>query len=294
MEKKINLKIDTALEGKEIRSILRSNMELSASIIKELKKTENGIMLNGEKVFVDRCVKIGDELVISIADMGSKNIVPVNIPLDILYEDEEIIAVNKPGTMPTHPSQNHYYDTLANGIMYYFKDVDFTFRAITRLDRETSGVVIVAKNPLSAQILGNQMKKKEIQKEYIAVVNGVPEPQSGVIDAPIKRKGQSVMLRCVAIDGKEAITEYAVEEEGKGFSLVRLKPLTGRTHQLRVHMSYNGTPIYGDDLYGAPQKSERTRLHCRSVTFLHPVSKEKIKVEAPVPFDMEKLFELLY
>ena len=294
MDKKISLKIDITLDGKEIKHILRNDMGLSASIIKGLKKSEDGIMLNGERVFVDRRVKCDDKLVISITDGQSENIVPVNIPLNILYEDGEIIAVNKPGTMPTHPSQNHYYDTLANGIMYYFGDADFTFRAITRLDRETSGVVIIAKNPLSAQILGNQMKNKEIQKEYIAVVNGVPEPKSGVIDAPIKRKEQSVMLRCVALDGKEATTEYGVEKECKGFSLVRLNPLTGRTHQLRVHMSYIGTPIYGDDLYGASQKNERTRLHCRSVTFLHPVTKEKVKVEAPMPFDMEKMFELSY
>lgn len=294
MDKTIRLKIIPTLAGKEIKYILRNHIGLSASIIKQLKKSEKGIMLNGERVFVDKCVKNGDELVISIADSASESIVPVNIPLDILYEDDEVLVVNKSGTMPTHPSQNHYSDTLANGIMYYFRNVDFTFRAITRLDRETSGIVVIAKNPLSAQILGNQMKNKEIQKEYIAIVNGVPNPKNGVINAPIKRKEESLILRCVAPDGKKSITEYSVEKEHKGFSLVKLTPETGRTHQLRVHMSYMNTPIYGDDLYGAPQKNERIRLHCRRVSFLHPVSNESITVEASLPLDMEKLFELLY
>lgn len=291
MIKKLDLKIDYDLSGCKIKYILRNHIGLSASIIKSLKRTEDGIILNGERVFVDRVVKFGDDLSISIHDRQSKHIVPVYIPIDILYEDDDILAVNKPHSMPTHPSQNHYEDTLANGIMYYFQNTDFTFRAITRLDRDTSGVVIVAKNPFSAQILGEDMKNKKMNKEYIAVVNGTPNPEKGRISAPIKRREKSVMLRCIAPDGKEAITDYFVEKTYNGLSFVKLHPLTGRTHQLRVHMSYIGTPIYGDDLYGAPQKNERTRLHCREVRFLHPVKRTEVVITAPLPKDISKMFD---
>lgn len=291
MEKNIIVKIDKVLHGRDIKYILHNHMELSSTLVKRLKRTDNGILLNGEAVNVLRTVCAGDELVLTFYDESSDNIVPKNIPICILYEDEDIIAVNKPRSMPTHPSFNHYEDTLANGIMYYFRDKDFTFRAITRLDRDTSGVVLVAKNPLSAQILSDDMKNKKINKEYIAVVNGVPEPLYGTVSAPIKRRESSVMLRCVAPDGREAITEYEVEKAFGGLSLVKLRPVTGRTHQLRVHMSFIGTPIYGDDLYGASQMEEETRLHCRRISFFHPMTKEKITVTAPIPDDIKILIE---
>lgn len=291
MEKKIIVKIDKVLHGRDIKYILHNHMELSSTLVKRLKRTDNGILLNGEAVNVLRTVCAGDELVLTFYDESSDNIVPKNIPICILYEDEDIIAVNKPRSMPTHPSFNHYEDTLANGIMYYFRDKDFTFRAITRLDRDTSGVVLVAKNPLSAQILSDDMKNKKINKEYIAVVNGVPEPLYGTVSAPIKRRESSVMLRCVAPDGRDAITEYEVEKAFGGLSLVKLRPVTGRTHQLRVHMSFIGTPIYGDDLYGASQMEEETRLHCRRISFFHPMTKEKITVTAPIPDDIKILIE---
>lgn len=291
MEKNIIVKIDKVLHGRDIKYILHNHMELSSTLVKRLKRTDNGILLNGEAVNVLRTVCAGDELVLTFCDGSSDNIVPKNIPICILYEDEDIIAVNKPRSMPTHPSFNHYEDTLANGIMYYFRDKDFTFRAITRLDRDTSGVVLVAKNPLSAQILSDDMKNKKINKEYIAVVNGVPEPLYGTVSAPIKRRESSVMLRCVAPDGREAITEYEVEKAFGGLSLVKLRPVTGRTHQLRVHMSFIGTPIYGDDLYGASQMEEETRLHCRRISFFHPMTKEKITVTAPIPDDIKILIE---
>ena len=291
MNKKITVKIDKDLNGCDIKSILRNHIRLSSTLLKRLKRTDNGILLNGEAVNVLRTVCAGDELVLTLCDENSDNIVPKNISICILYEDEDIIAVNKPRSMPTHPSHNHYEDTLANGIMYYFKDMEFTFRAITRLDRDTSGVVLVAKNPLSAQILSDEMKNKRIHKEYIAVVNGVPELRCGTISVPIKRRENSVMLRCAAPDGREAITEYEVEKTFGGLSLVRLRPVTGRTHQLRVHMSYMNTPIYGDDLYGAPQKNEQTRLHCNKISFYHPLTKEKITVTAPIPKDITILIK---
>ncbi|MBR2878602.1 MAG: RluA family pseudouridine synthase, partial [Clostridia bacterium] len=166
---------------------------------------------------------------------------------------------------------------------------NFTFRAITRLVRDTSGVVLIAKNPLSAANLSDDMKSGRIKKEYAAVTCGVPNPPKGRIDAPIKRLRESVILRCVSADGKEAVTDYETISVSGGLSLVRLYPLTGRTHQLRVHLSHIGTPIYGDDLYGAPQKNESTRLHCRKITFIHPHTKSETVLEAPLPQDMTDL-----
>jgi len=286
MDKIIRLKIDSSSNGKTVKDILLNNMGLSMGVIRGLKQIPDGIMLNNKSVYVTKTVSENDILVVSIKDKQSPNIVPSEITLDILYEDDEIIALNKPREMPTHPSHNHHNDTLANGLVNYFKDKTFTFRAITRLDRDTSGIVLVAKNSISAQILGEDIKNKKIEKEYIAVVNGIPPEGSGVISEPIKRAKEGIILRCVAPDGKEAITKYNVVKNVKDLTLLSLIPITGRTHQLRVHLSYIGTPIYGDDLYGAPQINEKTRLHCRKIRFTHPVSKQKMEIEAPVPADV--------
>ncbi len=289
MNKTIILNITEDMNGKEIKEILSSYLKLSKEIIKQLKTKDDGILLNGEKAYVIKRVSTSDNLTVNIREKFMDNIPPSDIPIDILYEDEDILAVNKPRSMPTHPSLNHYTDTLANGVMYYYKDLPFTFRAITRLDRDTSGVVLIAKNILSAHLLGVEMKYKRIKKNYIAVVNGKLKDKEGIISAPIKRAKEGIMLRCVAPDGKEAVTEYKVISEGENLSLVTLSPLTGRTHQLRVHMSHIGHPIYGDDLYGAPQKNERLRLHCREITFIHPFLKREIKIEAPLPEDISNL-----
>lgn len=265
-------------------------MGISAALIRKLKNTPGGIKLDGKSVFVTEDVVCGQEIELTFYDGNSQNIEPKDIPLSIIYEDEDIIVLNKPRSMPTHPSQRHYDDTLANGVMYYFKDRNFTFRAITRLDRDTSGLVLVAKNAFAAQRLGDDMKDKKIHKEYIAAVNGVPSPESGRISAPIKRVEKSTILRLVAPDGKEAITDYEVIKTKNNISLVRLYPLTGRTHQLRVHMSHIGTPIYGDDMYGAEQMNEQTRLHCISLSFTHPISRKELTLSAPIPNDINELF----
>ncbi len=285
-EKKLTLPIDDALQGKTVRWILRRYLELSAGLVKQLKETERGICLSGESVRVNRLVQAGECLVLTVTETDSPNISPVPMPLSILYEDEDVLAVNKPGGMPTHPSQNHHTDTLANGVMAYFQERAFTFRAITRLDKDTSGAVLIAKHTLSAYRLSDAMQKNLIQKEYLALVNGIPEPENGVISLPIGRREGSVILRCVSPEGKPAVTEYETVKAGEGTALVRLRPITGRTHQIRVHLSHRGNPIVGDDLYGAPQTEERVHLHCRRLTFPHPETKELITVTAPLPRDM--------
>lgn len=287
--KTIIINIDEKLNKKRVGYVLERHTGLSSTLVKRLKRIENAVTLNGKSVTMVDTVNIGDVLVVEIHDRKSQNILPVDIPLDILYEDEDIIAVNKPRSMPTHPSHNHRRDTLANGIMYHLKGKCTAFHAITRLDRDTSGVVLVAKNAFTAKLLTDDIQVGRIHKEYFAVLDGVPIEKSGTISAPIARIRQNSMLRHVSSDGKKAITQYEVEKKNNRFSLVRLIPMTGRTHQLRVHMSYIGTPIYGDGLYSAAQEGERTRLHCCKVSFCHPINKQQLTIVAPIPEDMTDL-----
>ncbi len=290
MVRKLECKIDKELAGRQVRYILRNHLGLSVTLLRRLKTKPDGILLNGNPVWQNTKTEEGDVLLLTIRDAPSAHIVPVDLPLDILYEDEDILCVNKPGNMPTHPSQNHHDDTLANAVMYRYRSGNFTFRVITRLDRETSGVVLIAKHALAAQALSRDMQNGEIQKEYIAAVCGEPKADEGCIHAPIGRQKDSVILRCVTPDGKAAETEYAILEKKEGLSLLSVKPKTGRTHQIRVHMKHMGTPIFGDGLYGEEREGERTRLHCRKICFMHPVLHEPMEIIAPLPQDISVLF----
>ena len=284
--RKFTLKISSDFEARDIKFILQNHYRLSSGLITRLKKG-SGITLNGEKAYVTKQVKGGDVLTVTIPEKNSENIVPNNIPLDILYEDEDILAVNKPYNMPTHPSIGHFENTLANAVAYYYRDIPFTFRAVTRLDRDTSGIVLIAKNSLACDMLSRGMRQQHFYKEYLAVCVGVPFPKSGRINAPIARSSEGIIKRCVIESGKEAISDYAVIDEFNSLSLLRLVPRTGRTHQLRVHLAHLGTPIFGDFLYGTPIENERLRLHCRRLNFLHPVTRQKMDIIAAVPPDMD-------
>lgn len=286
MKKEIEIIIEKESDGKKIEHILKVKAGLSETLIRRLKRTDGGILLNGKPAKVIEKVSFGDVVKVTVMEKGSLNITPVKTLLDIIYEDEDILAVNKPRSMPTHPSKGHREDTLANGVIYYLGKGS-KFHVITRLDRDTSGVVLIAKNPISAAFLTDEMKNGRIVKEYIAVVNGVMNPQDGIISAPIKKKNETGILRCVSPDGKEAVTKYKTVKIEDGISLVNLFPVTGRTHQLRVHMAHMNCPIYGDSLYGAPQKVERTLLHCKKISFMHPVTKENISITAPLCVDIK-------
>ena len=287
MDKKIVIPITRELHGKRIKYILSFEMGISSTLLKRIKRS-GGILLNGEEVSVIREVYEGQELMVTVPERTGKEIIPANLSLDILYEDEDMIAVNKPRNMPTHPSPGHHTDTLLNALAHYFEG-RVRVHAITRLDRDTSGVVLLAKNALSAKILTDEIQAGEIGKEYVAIINGCPEKKEGKISAPIKKREDSAGLQCISPDGKEAVSEYRVEQTENGLSMVSLFPKTGRTHQLRVHMSHLGCPIFGDDLYGAPQGKERIRLHCKKISFLHPIRKEKMEISAPMPEDMNLL-----
>ena len=286
MGKEIEIKIDSSLHGHRIEYVLEKELKISSSLIKRLKRMPDGIILNGARAMVIEKVSEGDILSVNIKGRETGNIVPANIPIDIIWEDNDILVLNKAGNISIHPSKTHKTDTLANGVIYHTGSRE-AIHIITRLDRETSGVVLVAKNPQAAAILTEDMKKGKIKKEYIAIVNGVPEVLTGEIDAPIKKKDEKSSLRCVADDGKRAITLYSVAEKTDKFALVNLYPFTGRTHQLRVHLSYIGHPIYGDNMYGAPQTGERVRLHCHKLTFNHPTTGECAVFTGDIPEDFK-------
>lgn len=276
---------DNKYSGHDIKYILKDLWGFSENLITLLKKGD-GILLNGKKAFVTKVVSFGDVLKITLPEESSDTIIKSAIPLSVLYEDEDIILVNKPHNMPTHPSVGHYEDTLANAVMHYFCDIPFKFRAITRLDRDTSGVVLIAKNIVAADRLSKELLLGKIKKEYAALLVGVPAPQKGRIDAPIKREKEGIIKRCVSPDGKPSVTDYEVIKTKDNLSLVRLLPKTGRTHQLRLHLAYIGTPIYSDFLYGTEVPNERLRLHCRRLEFIHPFSGKPMKITAPLPDDM--------
>lgn len=282
--KEIIVKIDEDLSGKTVKEILFSHLKFTSKLVTKLKVTK-GIWLNDELVTVRKVLEKDDILKILLKSQNSQNIIPNDIPLNIVYEDEDMLVVNKPANMPTHPSMGHFEGTLANAVMYYFKDTDFTFRAVNRLDRNTTGLLVIAKNQYAANYLNQQITNRDIKKIYMAICCGKIENSYGVVEAPIKRESDSVIKRVVASDGQYAKSEYWVVNSRDGFSLVKLRPHTGRTHQLRVHMAYINAPIYSDFIYGKEIEGERTRLHCYSMELKRPSDGKTVVFSAPIPDD---------
>lgn len=283
MNRVLTYEITAEQAGTKIGDFLR-RAGYSRHVIIHLKKTENGILLNGEWAYVGQFLKEGDHLEIRIIESeSSEQIVPAELPLDIIYEDEDLLIINKPADMPIHPSINNYDNTLANALMWYYqqKGETFVYRCINRLDRDTTGLLIVAKNMLSGGILSDMSKKREIHREYLAIAEG-EVPQEGVIDAPIARKEESVIERCVDFEkGDRAVTHYWRLDYRNGYSLVRLKLETGRTHQIRVHMKYIGYPLTGDYLYNPDYRIlDHQALHSWKLAFRHPVTGAQMQFKA--------------
>lgn len=284
--------------GVLLRSYLKK-LHISGKQVAHLKGIENGIQVNGEHVTVRFILHEGDIINLDMEDKTGSEAVKANcLPISVLYEDNGIVVCNKPPFMPTHPSHGHYDDTLANALAYYYKDKPFVFRPVNRLDRNTSGVVMVAKDPRSASVMYTEMLGRRINKEYIAVVDGEFSGE-GMIEKPLRRTKESIIVREVCQIGEEgaqyAKTEYRVLAFGNGMSTVILKPLTGRTHQLRVHLASIGHPIVGDDLYGKESsKINRQALHALSVVFNRNYSTEPdtVSVTAPIPDDMAELVRM--
>lgn len=276
-------------------SVLRFLLEqgYSQSLIRQLKNEENGITVDGKTVYTNYILKSGEILSINLVEKeSSEHIVPTSMPIHIQYEDEHILVVNKEAGVPIHPSQGNFDNTLANGIAFYFKEKGepFIYRAINRLDRDTTGLLILAKNPLSACILSDMVRKREIHRRYLAIACG-KTPLEGVIDAPIARVDGSTIERQVdEVRGEPARTRYKrlFYDEATDHSLVGLCLETGRTHQIRVHLKHIGHPLPGDFLYHPDYRYiNRQALHSFRLDFLHPVKKEPLSFEAPLPEDMK-------
>ena len=270
-----------------------------------LKKDPKSIWVNGICVFQNAILREGDVLEVQIREAESSDgILPVELPLAIVYEDEDLLVINKPAGMPIHPSLHNYDNSLGNALAWYFKKQDkpFVFRCINRLDRDTSGLTIVAKHMVSGAILSHMVaaKSKEgleaegIHREYLAIVEGHVTPEHGVIDAPIGRADGSIIRRCVRKDGAPSRTVYETLQTTGRFTLLRLCPQTGRTHQLRVHMAHLGYPLAGDWLYGTEDHAliARPALHSYELMFTQPITGEPLHFTAPIPEDMQRLLAL--
>lgn len=259
-----------------------------------LKSQPESVLVNGNPVFMTHLMQSGDTLEIRLSEEeSSEHIDPVELPLDILYEDEDLMVVNKTAGMPIHPSQNNRDNSLGNALAWYFarQNRPFVFRCINRLDRDTSGLTIIAKHVVSAGILSAMVAAKGeggIRREYLAIASGNVTPTGGTIDAPLGRKDGSIIERCVDFEkGESAVTHYRVLHTKNGHSLLSLLLETGRTHQIRVHMKYLGFPLIGDYLYN-PDMSHMSRqaLHAYKLDFHHPITGEPMSFTAPLPEDM--------
>ena len=282
-------------DGRLIRDHLRM-LGVSGRLSARLKQREDGILLNGRRVTVRAVLHTGDVLELGIEEKEPPlHVVPRDIPVDVLMETPHLLVVNKASNTPTHPSHGHYEDTLANALAFRFGSDDAPFRPrfINRLDRNTTGIVLVARHALSAAALHAAMAEGRIQKSYLALVQG--RASSTVIKSGIRRRQQSVIFRevCSVEEGDYAETAVELLAANDDFSLVRLVPKTGRTHQLRVHMAWIGHPLLGDELYGDGAGMTRHALHAACLTFPLHGSGEAVTVRAPLPQDMKEKIALL-
>ena len=284
-----------------VRQVVTGKFNISYNLLLKLKKN-NKILLNGCSTYLDKEIIDGDSITISIDfEEDNSNIVPTKMDLSILYEDEYLLIIDKPAGIPVHPSIIHFEDSLSNGVKYYFDTINLhkKIRPVNRLDRNTSGIVIFAKNEYIHDMLSKQMQNKQFKKEYIAICEGIFDKKQDTINAPIARKIDSIIERCVSPNGDVAITHYSVLKEfcknNETFSEVLVNLETGRTHQIRVHMSHIGHGIIGDELYGYVDENliNRQALHAYSLSFNQPRTKENLEFKAELPNDIKNLIEKL-
>lgn len=320
MERILSWTIAQDQAGMTIEKYLRAR-GCSHHVLTHLKRTERGILYNGIRAFSNQKLKTDDHLEIHlIEEESSERIAPVDLPLDIVYEDEDLLVVNKASDTPIHPSMNNHGNTLANAVMHHYdqQGISFVYRCINRLDRDTSGLLIIAKNMWSGAVLSQMSADREIHREYLTIVEGVL-PESGTIDAPIARAEGSALMRCVdEVRGERAVTHFqrlavfpAVpskaprsmtsspsstsscrnDDQMHMLSLASVRLETGRTHQIRVHMKYLGHPLIGDFLYnpGSMELIGRQALHSHRLTFRHPITGEILDFTCQMPEDMARL-----
>lgn len=292
-------------EGMVLRTVLQSRMAVSRTLMSRLKLTEQGIMVNGERVYINLHVRAGDVVQVRMEEERSDDIMPQDLSIEIMHEDDELIIVNKEAGMIVHPTHGHYINTVANAIVHHWQEqgVNHRFRPIHRLDQETSGVLAIAKNPYVHQHISEQMIRNEVTKEYLALVYGVMAEDHGTVNEPIDRDPEQPHMRIVTPDGYSSVTHFRVEQRYSNATLVRLRLETGRTHQIRVHMKHLGHPLVGDKMYvlddtdSLPQQlvdlMPRQALHHVTMGFVHPITNEKLEFHAELPADMKQAIQAL-
>ena len=274
-----------------VRQVVKNEFNMSNRLITKLKQNKL-IYLNDKETYLDKSISTGDVIKCIINfNESSDNIISTKMDLKILYEDDYLLAVDKPFNMAVHPSILHYENSLSNGVKYYFESIGLNrkIRPVIRLDRDTTGIVLFAKNEYIQECLIKQMNSKLFYKEYVAILEGLLEVSKGIINAPIARKDGSIIERCIAKTGSKAISHYEVINSKNNLSLVKFILETGKTHQIRLHSKHIGHPIIGDTLYGNESNLiSRQALHCHKISFIHPITKNKIEFVAPIPKDMKK------
>lgn len=295
MNRTLTYSITESEQGLPVSNYLK-HQGYSTRSLTELKKMPESVLINGKWEYLNHTLQSGDTLTIQIQEnTSSGKIPPVELPLDIVYEDEDLMVVNKPAGMPIHPSMKNYENSLGNALAWYFakQNKPFIFRCINRLDRDTSGLTVIAKHMVSAGMLSAMVASKgnsssSFTREYLALVRGNVTPPSGTVSAPISRKEGSILERMVDFEqGEHAVTHYQALTEKNGYSLLSLQLETGRTHQIRVHMKYLGYPLIGDYLYNPDMEViSRQALHSHRLRFIHPITHKCLEFTAPLPEDM--------
>lgn len=287
--------IDDRHEGKELKEVLYDEMKLSSRLVRRLKRNK-GILVNGNRITFHARLRKGDKVEVVMEDEINQ-FEPEDIPIEVVYEDMDLLIVNKQPGLVVHPTKGHPTGTMANALVNRMKHTgeNFKIRFVNRLDRDTSGLIIIGKNPYAQQEISKQMQKNQVEKIYLAVVKGNIEEDHGIIDVPIGRPDPEDIMRKVYQGGQPSVTHYEVVQRLKDATVVRIKLETGRTHQIRVHMAHIGHPLIGDELYGYTDKEliGRQALHAEQLIFNQPRTKERIEVRAPIPQDIKTLIQKL-
>ncbi|WP_432408827.1 RluA family pseudouridine synthase [Wukongibacter sp. M2B1] len=288
-------KIEEEEAGIKLKEVLYDKIKISGRLTRKLKRSKN-IFVNNNNISLDSKLRRGDTVKVIMEDEANQ-FEPQDIPIFVEYEDMDILIINKQPNLVVHPTKGHPDYTIANGLVNYLNKTEqsFKIRFINRLDRDTSGLLMIAKNPFVQQALSNQMQKDMVEKKYLAVVNGIVKDDFGTIDAPIGRTDSDSIHRRVIESGQRSITHYEVIDRYKDASLVRLRLETGRTHQIRVHMKHIGHALIGDELYGEINEDliKRQALHAETLKFFQPRTGEEKFVRAEMPDDIKNLISKL-
>lgn len=285
----LTLTVDEAWDGSTVKHLLRARLHMAEGLIARVKLRETGLMRNGERVFTNALLHTGDVLCVEIGDEGAVNeAAPIAAPLAFIYEDEDIAVLNKSPDMAVHGSTGGQGCTVANALAALWGR-EAAFHPVSRLDRGTSGLMVIAKSAYVHDLLRRMLHTDAFRREYLALARGEFPNDSDRIDLPIGRDAGAPTKRAVTPDGQPSRTEYAVRERFPGGALLRVRPLTGRTHQIRVHMAATGHPLFGDALYGTTDDMLcRPALHSAYLSLRHPITGEMLKLTAALPDDLEK------